>query len=74
MDISKRLIDIRKEKGITQYRLARLSGIAQGSISNYELGKFTPGIDIVKALCETAGPFDRDCELEIYVYVQYTRH
>ena len=55
MDISKRLIELRKATGLSQYRLAQRSGIPQGSISNYELGKSIPGPDVLAKLCDGLG-------------------
>lgn len=42
MDIAKRIIETRTERGISQYKLAQLSGISQAGISQIESGKKQP--------------------------------
>lgn len=41
MNFGSRLKALRKEKGLTQAQLARLSGLSNGCIANYERGKRT---------------------------------
>ena len=55
MRIGKRIAEIRKEKGISQAKLAELSGIDSGHIARIELGKYSTGIDI---LCRIADALD----------------
>ena len=50
-----RLKKVRKEKGITQLKLAQLSGVAQSSISACELGKSQPSVEITKKLAKVLG-------------------
>lgn len=51
-DFCKRLVEIRKSKGITQVELERKSGMPQTLISHYETGERTPGLANIKALCK----------------------
>lgn len=39
------LKQIRTNQGLSQYRLAKKSGVRQGLISSYELGHKTPGLN-----------------------------
>ena len=39
MEIGKKIAELREKKGWSQYRLAKETGIKQGTISNLELGK-----------------------------------
>ena len=40
-----RLKEIRKKVGLSQYQLARLSGLSQSTVSHIERGAFLPTID-----------------------------
>lgn len=55
MDVAKRLEELRAAKGLSQYKLAKLSGVPQGSLSNYELGKSVPGVEVIEKLCTGLG-------------------
>lgn len=55
MDVAKRIEDLRAERGLSQYKLAKLSGVPQGSLSNYELGKSVPGVEVIEKLCAGLG-------------------
>ena len=48
----KKLVDLRKQKGISQEQLAIDLNISQSSISNYELGVTKPDVDILKKICD----------------------
>ncbi|SMC64292.1 helix-turn-helix domain-containing protein [Sporomusa malonica] len=39
------LKNIREAKNLSQYRLAKISGVSQGLLSSYELKKKKPGLD-----------------------------
>ena len=47
-----RLREIRVGKGLTQTRLAELSGVSQTYISELELGRFQPTIKILRKLAK----------------------
>lgn len=55
MNVAKRIEELRAEKGLSQYKLAKLSGVPQGSLSNYELGKSVPGVEVIEKLCVGLG-------------------
>ncbi|WP_277099120.1 helix-turn-helix domain-containing protein [Coprobacter secundus] len=48
--IGKRIAEIRKEHGLSQAKLAELTGIAPGNIARIELGKYSTGIDILSKI------------------------
>ena len=50
--IGKRIAEIRNEKGISQAKLAELTGIDSGHIARIELGKYSTGIDILSKIAE----------------------
>ncbi|GAW28958.1 helix-turn-helix domain-containing protein [Carboxydocella sp. ULO1] len=54
MDISERIVHLRTLRNISQYKLAKISGISQAGLSDIELGKKQPTVQtldkILKAL------------------------
>ena len=60
MSIGKNIKAIRKEKGLTQKKLAELSGIAEITIRQYEAEKYRPKVEAVKKLAVAleVSPFD----------------
>ena len=54
-----RLKQLRKEKGLTQVKLAETLGISKGTVAMWETGKRTPGADMLIRLSEL---FDRRVE------------
>ena len=59
-----RLSDIMWHKGVSETRLAELTGISQVSISNYITGKTTPSFYIVDKIAKVLG-----CSTEAFRYV-----
>lgn len=53
--IGKRIADIRKGTGISQAKLAEMSGLDQGHIARIELGKYNVGIDTLSKIAEVFG-------------------
>ena len=49
------LINARKKSGITQSELSKLTGIAQGDISNIETGNANPSIKTLQRLAAALG-------------------
>lgn len=49
---SKRLKQLRKEKGLTQVTLAETLGVSKGTIAMWETGKRMPGFDMLTRLSE----------------------
>ena len=52
MKFSKRLIELRKAKDITQEQLAELVGISRSAISLYEIDKREPDFDTLRILAK----------------------
>lgn len=53
--LAKKLFSMRKEQNIPLSEVSRATGISQASLSAYEKGSYTPGID---NLCRLADFFD----------------
>lgn len=50
--IGKRIAEIRKNKGISQAKLAELTNIAPGNIARIETGKYSTGIDLLSKIAD----------------------
>ena len=50
--IGKFILELRKEKGMTQQELATKIGITDRAISKWENGKGMPDISLMKPLCK----------------------
>jgi transcriptional regulator with XRE-family HTH domain len=46
---------LRRDLGITQTQLARKLGVTQRTVSDYEIGRSTPGPDMLARLCAALG-------------------
>ena len=55
MDYSKRLESIRESRGISQYKLSKLSGIPQATISRWESLTFNPTLEMLTKVCTALG-------------------
>lgn len=55
MDIGTTINQFRKRLRISQAELSKLSGVNQQYISQIELGKFTPGIDLINKIGKGLG-------------------
>lgn len=55
MNISERIINLRKLKGYSTNKLATLSGLSQGFVRQIELGEKQPTIDSLHKLCNGLG-------------------
>ena len=55
MDLSDRIIQLREAAGISQYRLAKITGIPQSSLSRYEMGQNQPSVDMLSKICDALG-------------------
>lgn len=53
--IGKRIAEIRKSKGLSQAKLAELTGIAYGNIARIETGKYSTGIDLLSRIAVALG-------------------
>lgn len=55
MNTGLRLKEVRERIGMSQYRLAKVSGISQSTISDIENGKMSPSVDTMYRLCSALG-------------------
>jgi len=66
LTISERIIQLRNQRNISQYKLAKISGISQAGLSDLELGKKQPTVHtlekIITALDLTWGEFFKETE------------
>lgn len=53
--VGKKIQHIRKQKGMTQEKLAEMIGIEVPSLSNIETGKFAPSIETLQKLSSVLG-------------------
>ena len=58
--IGKRIAELRKQKGLSQAKLAELAGIDPGHIARIELGRYSTGIDILAKI-----GYALDCRIDI---------
>lgn len=49
---SKRLKELRKEKGLTQVAISKMLGLSQQSYLRYELNKGEPSLETLSLLCK----------------------
>lgn len=52
MKFSQKVLFLRKKRGLTQTELAKLTGLTQGSISQFEAGKIKPKADALLSLAK----------------------
>ena len=52
MDLSERLKQLRKEKGLTQVELAKELNVSSGTVAMWETGKRKPQFDMIEKLCD----------------------
>ena len=55
MDVLNRILELRGEKGWSEYRLSVESGIPQSTISSWFRKKAQPSIDSIEAICAACG-------------------
>ena len=55
MDIGARIVELRKKLGLSQYALRKRARISQGTLSQYEAGLKTPGMDTFERICNGLG-------------------
>lgn len=54
-DVLEKITSLRKERGWTTYRLSKLSGIPQSTISTWYRKNLMPPIDKLEMICQTFG-------------------
>ena len=52
MHLGEVISEIRKDKGIKQKELEEIIGVAKGTFSNYETGRFSPSYDMLKKIAD----------------------
>ena len=52
MNISDKILDLRKKKGLSQEELGNLLNVSRQTVSKWELGESTPDFDKIVPLCE----------------------
>ncbi len=55
MDLAKKLVYLRKEKGMTQLKLAETLNLSRQAISRWEVGEATPSTENLKSLSDLYG-------------------
>ena len=54
-DVLEKITSLREERGWTTYRLSKLSGIPQSTISTWYRKNLMPPIDKLEIICQTFG-------------------
>lgn len=72
MDAKERIKQIMKSKNISEYRLAKLSGLSQSTISNIFNRNTAPTIPTIEAICNGLGIsmsqfFAEDTQTDVYL-------
>jgi len=52
MDVARRIIELRKKYGISQYQLSKLAGVSQSALSEIERGIKQPTITTIENICK----------------------
>ncbi len=60
--VKRQLINLRKEKGLSQEELAKIIGTKQSAISRLENEKYNPSVEL---LARIAKAFDKELEIKI---------
>lgn len=55
MNVGKRIVEFREEKGISTNKLANLAGISQSYLRDIELGKKQPTVEYLGYICDALG-------------------
>lgn len=51
MDVARKIIELRRKYGISQYQLSKLSGVSQSALSEIERGIKQPTITTIENIC-----------------------
>ncbi|WAM36576.1 helix-turn-helix transcriptional regulator [Caldicellulosiruptor acetigenus] len=51
MDVARRIIELRRKYGISQYQLSKLAGVSQSALSEIERGIKQPTITTIENIC-----------------------
>lgn len=55
MDVISKIIHLRKQKGYSVYKLAKLAGISQSFLREVEIGQKQPSVSILDKICSALG-------------------
>ena len=55
LNVGKRIVEFREEKGISTNKLANLAGISQSYLRDIELGKKQPTVEYLGYICDALG-------------------
>jgi len=55
MDLASKIINLRDNKGISTYKLAKLSGISQTYMRELEQGQKQPTVEMLSKICSALG-------------------
>ncbi len=55
MEVGKRIIQLRKDKGITTNKLANIAGVSQSYLREIELGNKNPTVEMLSYICDALG-------------------
>lgn len=55
MNVAERIVELRKQKGLTTNKLANLAGISQSHLREIELGLRNPTVETLSYFCEALG-------------------
>ena len=55
MDAKERIRELMREKNISEYRLSKLSGLSQSTISNIFVRNTAPTVPTIEAICKGLG-------------------
>lgn len=55
LNVGKRIIQLREDKGISTNKLANLAGISQSYLRDIELGNKQPTVEYLSYICDTLG-------------------
>lgn len=55
MNVLQRITELRKERGLTEYQLAELSGLRQSTISSWYHKDIVPTVSSIQKICKSLG-------------------
>jgi Predicted transcriptional regulators len=55
MDIGIKISHLREARGWTKYKLSKITGIDQSSLSRFESGKVKPGVEMLQKIAKALG-------------------
>ncbi len=71
-NVLEKITELRQERGWTSYRLAKLSGIPQSTISTWYRKNLMPPIDKLEIICQTFGITLSDFFTDTDIFISMT--